>query len=748
MSTTNDESSPLKGKTSSETKDLVVQQVSTDTDMELEHPGSNEENNARQEFTRNTDSVDTILNTSSRQDFTRNTDSVDTILNTSLDMVETVIDDNDSADTVPFIPPPDSDVEMVSAKSEVISESEPEKVAVRKERRKKTKERPAPPEAPPQKLNWKWNLRILISNLYMKSEDRLPGACVPKCLHNTSQCTDKHRCSMLPDAPNFTAVQALRTTLHGQHYDTFLDILEMMVLQCVYPGEGVFDRLIDMAMILIAKEMSVKELGDTYNKLIRTFFLLVDAFPPCWTALRPYYLNFLGVKNPASRETRSNDSPQKLQFYLDLLEENLPQCSDDDIRENTKFYEKFVFNFSEEEDANMSQETVFLRHVQEYDWLSGKLCLDDFKRMSPAVRLARLCDVLNMLTWVLEMEFLSWLDHNRLRQSESELFQEDSKPFASIVFGMSVSTRLTDIVKQVMKLFGQAAAKSMYPERQRILQRLISLIVEVSNTAELKYVDNAVIYPNLGPQTRVLIDDFFKIFKSQNPRHISTYIKTIPQLDQPYLRFEFTDHFLQLFYLSKKLPFGPEKVVEEFTTRQWVNYKPKMEIEGNDDEQLSREDYLALLLSALKDYDKWLNLGGFWKYLKSKEHIQPLQTRTSSPLATPVGVISGDTGKVFMLDEMEEEVHTWKKRMNTKVIIARPKVNLPVARINVAKMCLRYGEDVRQMRFLRRLLQKTVQEEVDVSEWLTYLNEFLGDDEPMSQPDSASATESDEPSDT
>lgn len=212
-------------------------------------------------------------------------------------------------------------------------------------------------------------------------------------------------------------------------------------------------------------------MGETYNKLIRTFYLLVDAFPPCWTALRPYYLNFLGIKNPASRKKRSNaDSPQKLQFYLDLLEENLSQCSEEEIRENTKYYERFVFNFSEEEDANMSQETVFLRHVQEYDWLSGKLCLDDFKRMSASVRLARLCDVLNMLTWVLEYEFLTWLEHNRLRQSESEMFQEDTMPFVAIVFQMTVSTRLTDIVKQVMKLYSIAASKSMYPERLRILQ--------------------------------------------------------------------------------------------------------------------------------------------------------------------------------------------------------------------------------------------------------------------------------------
>ncbi|XP_033157717.1 uncharacterized protein LOC117139498 [Drosophila mauritiana] len=681
--------------------------------------------------------------------FAMNSDSVNTIINSTADFAEIVLDNSlEFNKTVPF-QPQDSDVEMVSVRSDAepdVNKSDskandksdakldgesilesgaklqaaPEEVFARKGCLKRTMECPAPPNPTPKK-NWKRNLRILISNLYIKSEDRLPGACVSRCLYNTSLCTQRHRCSALPDGPNFSAVQALRTTLHGQHYDTFLDILEMMVMQGVYPGEGVFDRLIDMAMILIAKEISVKELGDIYNKLIRIFFLLVDAFPPCWTALRPYYLSFLGVSNPALRATRSTDSTQKLQFYIDLLEENLMHCSDEEIRENTKFYEKFVFNFSEEEDANMSQETVFLRHVQQYDWQSGKLCLDDFKRMSPAVRLARVCDVLNMLTWVLEMEFLSWLDHNRLRQSESEMFQENSRSFAWIVFGMSAGTRLTDIVKQIMRLYGQAVEKSMYPERQRILQRLVSLIVEASNTADLEYADNAVIYPSIGPQTRLLIEEFFKIFKSHNRKKISTYLKTIPQLDHPYLRFEFTDHFLKLFFFPKKTHFGPEKVVGEFRARQWIKYNLKSEIEDDDDEQLSREDYLALLLSALKDYDKWLNLGGFWKYLRSKELVQPLTARIS-----PVGRVVREAPKVFRLDALDEEEHTWKERMNTKVITGRPKVNLPVARINTGKICVRYGEDVRQMRVLRKLLQNKVHKEVDVSEWLTYLNKLSG----------------------
>ncbi|KAH8295746.1 hypothetical protein KR018_006433, partial [Drosophila ironensis] len=607
------------------------------------------------------------------------------------------------------------------------------------------------------RLNWKWNLRVLASNLYMHSAGRLPGACIPKCLHNNPQCVEKHRCAPVPDAPTFSATQSLRNTLHGQHYDTFLDILETMAMQCVCPGEGTLNRLIDMAMvrtsnantypsakanfpllqILIAKDRSIKSLREIYHKVIRTFYLLVDTFPPCWTALRPFYLNFLTVQDPSVHLLRSQHLPNLLQFYLDLMEETLQECKEEELREDFKFYEKFEFNYSEEEDANISQESMFLRHVQQYDWQSGKLCLDDFKRMSAPVRMARLCDVLGMLTWVLEREFLTWLEHNRLRQAESEMFRESNKPFAAIVFQMTASNRLTDIVKQTMKLYGMAAAKEMFPDRLRVLERLISLIVEVSNTSELRYVDNAVIYPSLGPQTRNMISEFFKIFKSENPIHLSTYVKIIPKLQQPYLRFEFTDHFLSLFYFSKNVFFGVEKVCDEFVDKQWLKYKPRAEIEDDDAEALlAREDYLKLLLDSLKDYEQWMTLSKFWKCLKTREQVRPLQTRTASPLATPVGVVTGDQLMVFMLDDIEKEVHTWKMRMNSKVILGRPKVNLPVARINVPTMCTRYGENVRQLQLLRSVLRDN-DTELDVSEWLAYLEDILGPDEPASQSETA-----------
>ncbi|XP_060656946.1 uncharacterized protein LOC132791863 [Drosophila nasuta] len=571
------------------------------------------------------------------------------------------------------------------------------------------------------KQSLKWNFRVIISNLYMNSEQRLPAARVPKCLHNTSLCVSKHRCAMLPNAPDISIAQELRNNLYNKHYDSFLDMQEAMALQCVFPDEAVFDWLFSMLMILSSKTLAVQDLRSIYNNVIRIYYLLVDTFPPCWTALRPYYLDFLGVSDPSEPGT-----PQKLQLLLDLLAECLDKCSETELKELTKYYEESNGNIDDEEYANLSQDSFLMRHVQDYDWQGSKLWLDDFKQMAPSVRLARIFDALDMICWVLERQFMSWMDHNRMQQAEPEIFQDELKPFALIVFGMKPEMRLTKITRQLFLLYSRAVAKSLHTDRLAILERFVSLLMEASNTAELQYVENSLIYPSLGPQTSRLIAEFFKIFKMENPKHISTYIKTIPQFTQSYVRYEFTNHFLQLFYCSKA-PFGPEKICEEFKSKQWLKYKARSAIESDDDEQLSREDYLKIMLNALQDYCSWLNLQPFWKYMKTKEPVKPLQTRTSSPLATPVGVVTGEVGKIFMLDEMQKEAHTWKQRINSKVIVAKPKVNLPVARISTLRMAGLFGGGIRQMRYLRRVLLE-VTRYVDVTEWLKYLKEFLGED--------------------
>ncbi|ALC43887.1 CG5664 [Drosophila busckii] len=572
----------------------------------------------------------------------------------------------------------------------------------------------------------KTNLRVLLSNLYMKSAGRLPGAAVPRCLYNTSLCVSNHRCAMLPNAPDISVAQDLTTNLHSQQYDTYLQMLEMLALQTVYPGEGVFERLLDMVMILSTKSMTMEELRQRYEQVLRIYYLLLDAFPPCWTTLRPYYLHFLGINT--STDVSVEKTPQKLQVFLDVLEDCLAKCSEQELTQYTSSLEALQFDYDNEKPHKVSDGDVFLGDVEDFDWESDKQWIDDVKKMSNGVQLARVFNGLDMLCSVLEREFLSWLDHNRLQQAEADIFQEETKPFVLIVFGIKSNLRLTAITKQLLRLYSRAVAKDLHQERLNVLHRYISLLMEASNTAELQYVDNAVVYPSLGTQTQRLIVEFLKIFKAENPSNINSYVKQLSQLQQPYVRFTFADQFLQLFYFSSA-PFNPAKISEEFKAKQWLKYKPKNEQEQAELEQLSREDYLRVLLNALQDYCKWLNLKTCWNYIKTKKPIQPLQTTTSSPLATPVGAVTGNVGKVFELDEMQKESHTWKQRMNLKVIVSKPKVSLPVARISVTKIAEVYGTDLRQLRYLRRVLL-VAKRFIDVTEWLSFLDDFLGEDTP------------------
>lgn len=147
------------------------------------------------------------------------------------------------------------------------------------------------------------------------------------------------------------------------------------------------------------------------------------------------------------------------------------------MKEYTKYYEDFDHAYDEEENANLSQESILMRHVQDYDWQGSKQWLDDFKHMSTSVRLARVFDALAMICWVLEREFMSWLDHNRMQQAEPEIFQDEAKPFALIVFGMTPDNRLTKITRQLLRLYSRAAAKSLHPDRLAILQVNITTFI-------------------------------------------------------------------------------------------------------------------------------------------------------------------------------------------------------------------------------------------------------------------------------
>jgi len=112
MSTTTDGSSPLKGDPSSESKGMPAQPIS---DTEMEDPVS-KENKVIPDFTRNTDSVDTVLNTTA----------------------EAIVKNTDSDDTIPFHPP--SDVEMDTDKSDSKSDAKSDSKSHSKSRAKSSPE--------------------------------------------------------------------------------------------------------------------------------------------------------------------------------------------------------------------------------------------------------------------------------------------------------------------------------------------------------------------------------------------------------------------------------------------------------------------------------------------------------------------------------------------------------------------------------------------------------------------------------
>ena len=105
------------------------------------------------------------------------------------------------------------------------------------------------------------------------------------------------------------------------------------------------------------------------------------------------------------------------------------------------------------------------------------------------------------------------------------------------------------------------------------------------------------------------------------------------------MRHEFIDSFLQLFYFARNEELSPHKIALDMLKKRWLKYKPQAELQDADEEMyedLSREQYLHLLLEALKAYCEWHGLKTFLHLLSNQGTFIGFTTSTDSVHRFPV----------------------------------------------------------------------------------------------------------------
>lgn len=198
-------------------------------------------------------------------------------------------------------------------------------------------------------------------------------------------------------------------------------------------------------------------------------------------------------------------------------------------------------------------------------------------------------------------------------------------------------------------------------------------------------------------------------------------METIELLRIPYVRYEFIDNVLIMFQFTNTEPLTPQKIALDIAKKRWLKYKPAAELTTGADD-ISREQYLHLLLDALRMYCEFHGSKTFLHVITDIKKISPLTTTNDSVHRWPT-----HGSGVLVLSKMAKDIDVLRSKLKVTVRMSKPKVDLPLADICIDEaIILKYRTDLKFIVSLQNVLlkQKETYPDVDFTTWLEFLNEF------------------------
>ncbi|XP_036336029.1 uncharacterized protein LOC118746294 [Rhagoletis pomonella] len=581
-------------------------------------------------------------------------------------------------------------------------------------------------------------LTTLFSNLYLNSVQRLCLQFPPRCAEDLVYCRKQHfqqRFNEM-DKPSEARLMQLRCTLKQQRYLSFINLAMDMCQRYEFPGEDTFTNLIELILSLNPKTGDAAFIR-TYRQSIELFSYMVRTFPPCWRATHTAYIGFFQrpldaekiYNNKSKRDNRLSKSKKVFDIILDLTEIILNECTNEELSIVTE--PQTPTNEKKAKEESVVTETRNSEPFDHHKWEERDSRLNTYTALKPTERLERLFIVLRLILQILESDFVMWLLHH-YRKNKNWLFYTDSRPLAVFVLGISEEAHLSALGRQLFLLFAMAVNKGLNVNYLKVLERYIALLMVISNTADIEHTVLGVKYPQLGPNTKQIILDFFRKFKDRNLNSsICNYIKAIDVLRIPYVRYTFIDQFLQMFGFLYSENFSPEKVFHYMRKKRWLKQKKQAELHAEVDDssdvvdEISCEQHLSLLLEALKAYCEWHASKDFMQIILNKRQVSCLKITTHSLHHTPIA-----SGGLLNLARMENDIVHLEGKLRKTVRVAKPVIDLPLMDICIDQdLRFKYRND---LKYLNALQQKVTEQsiahpEVDFSAWETFLIDFKVD---------------------
>uniref|UniRef100_A0A1B0AJI1 Uncharacterized protein n=1 Tax=Glossina pallidipes TaxID=7398 RepID=A0A1B0AJI1_GLOPL len=556
-------------------------------------------------------------------------------------------------------------------------------------------------------------LLSVISNLYLNVGQRLRLGFTPRCLDDLTYCHHRHYRFAKPKMASRNQTHALRAAFDQLRYVTSIYLTNDMCLRGEFPGAACFTKLLELILSLnyTTEQQPNITSQQCYNKYVELFLMIVGTFPPCWQGMRHHYIDFLNRgldtrKLSSNEDTLPSRSSKVCDILLDLLEDLLKICSPSDLSSPESDAINMPFTFMDANGADSFCDASFFSECwNQSQYEESERQLHTNVALTLVQRSERLFVALSLILNALEYDLATWL--LQCNKNTKDWICSENSPLIVAVCELTQFTRMTRMARRIFTAFSHAVAKGLCKSRLQVLERYISLLMVASNTMDMEDTVSGVKYPVLGDKTRLLIKDFFEIFKECNRGDVTRYMEAIELLRMPFVRYEFIDSVL--FITSQ--PLTPQKIVLDMTKKRWL--RPKKDI--------SHEQYLQLTLNALRSYCDWHGLKTY--VITKSAKIAPLTTTNHS-----VHRFAMHGSGSVSLKKMAKDIKQLEAKLDMTVSVCKPKITLPLADICIDETVLRkYRQDLKFMVDLHNVLLKRKQEytQVDFSEWLNFLHDFI-----------------------
>ena len=216
-----------------------------------------------------------------------------------------------------------------------------------------------------------------------------------------------------------------------------------------------------------------------YIKILELFRGLINTFPPCWLAVRSFYVEFLEGSLDGKKISNSSSNPltksdKLFDIIMDLLEDTLEKCSDEDLHlEMWPTVESAVVSTPPDKPTNGCTESADLSLDSEiqnqWEWEKEERRIQCFESLSIACRLERIFSILRILLQMLEYDFVMWILHHH-KKTKDWIFCNDNRPLAVALFEMSEYTRISGVVRRVFTVFASMVNRRLPTKRLKVIE--------------------------------------------------------------------------------------------------------------------------------------------------------------------------------------------------------------------------------------------------------------------------------------